>query len=516
MVFPDGKAFVFCGELYNHNGLRGSLGGEWNTKSDTEVFLKALCDLSYGESLSTCDGMWAFALYDPSKEILVLSRDRFGEKPLYVYQENETVYFGSEPKYVFALLGRRLPIDDSLLKDYLLLGYKVLFSKRVRSFFKRLVRIAPGTYEIYRPNVPARMKEYHNFEQRNGNLLENPTETLHDFLCTSLGSRFEADVPLAFCLSGGVDSNVLVSLAKKIYGRDITAFTIVMDDARYNEEELAALSARELGIEHVIVRLGMGTFLSDLRKMIQYHESPISTISYYVHWFLVKMMAEMGFKVAVSGTGGDELFGGYYDHWLYRMADLYRDRGDGSFLETLKSWKQHVLRMVRNPEFRDWKKFIGNVGGATLRSRMRDEIVKEIIPVILHEDDLNCAMFGMENRSPFLSDVLYELSSGIPDSGLFDLREGFGKAVLRKAMAGIVPQAVLDSKRKIGFNAPIEALFDRKSLGNRAWLLSDSEIWEWVDRRVVKGLLDKSELDNEESKMLFRLISAKMFMEEFR
>jgi asparagine synthase (glutamine-hydrolysing) len=132
--------------------------------------------------------------------------------------------------------------------------------------------------------------------------------------------------------------------------------------------------------------------------------------------------------------------------------------------------------------------------------------------VILHEDDLNAMSFSIENRSPFLDRDLFEFSLTIPTRHL--IRDGRAKAVLREAMRGIAPDAVLDNRRKVGFNAPLLDLLDTSNAAVRAELLGDSPIWEIVDRARVAELLEQGELPNSRSKFLFSVLGSKMFLEE--
>jgi asparagine synthase (glutamine-hydrolysing) len=132
--------------------------------------------------------------------------------------------------------------------------------------------------------------------------------------------------------------------------------------------------------------------------------------------------------------------------------------------------------------------------------------------VILHEDDLNAMYYSIENRSPFLDRELFEYAQTIPTRLL--VRDGKAKAVLREAMRGIVPDRIIDNRRKVGFNAPIEALLDFEDAEVRAELLADSPLWEHVRRDKVAGLLDKRDLPNSESKLLFNILNLKLFLEE--
>ena len=154
------------------------------------------------------------------------------------------------------------------------------------------------------------------------------------------------------------------------------------------------------------------------------------------------------------------------------------------------------------------REFTGNL----LRNRMLNELFAEAVPVILHEDDLNAMYFSIENRSPFLDRELFEFSTSIPTKYL--VRGGRAKAVLREAMRDIVPDMILDNRRKVGFNAPIHSLLDAGDPKVRTELLADSPVFEIVRREKLEQLLDRRQLPNSESKLLFNIVCAKLFLEE--
>ena len=144
---------------------------------------------------------------------------------------------------------------------------------------------------------------------------------------------------------------------------------------------------------------------------------------------------------------------------------------------------------------------------------MLNELFHEAVPVIMHEDDLNAMYYSVENRSPFLDRDLFDFCYRIPTKHL--IRDGAAKAVLRDAMRGIVPDRVLDSRRKVGFNAPILSFLDVDDENVRAAVLDRSPIFEYVKRDRIEALMRKDELPNSESKFLFYFLTSKMFLEEF-
>src|SRR6185436_8608941 len=172
----------------------------------------------------------------------------------------------------------------------------------------------------------------------------------------SVALRLRADVPIAFCLSGGIDSNGMIAMARAAGCRDVHAFTIVNRHERYAEQDMVELSVREQKLRHTALPLRTTGFLADLRRVVAYHDAPVYTVSAYTHWLLMQSIAEHGYKIAISGIGGDELFSGYYDHQLYYLAEMHAEPGE--LPAALSAWREHVLPQVQNPLLRDPERFV--------------------------------------------------------------------------------------------------------------------------------------------------------------
>jgi asparagine synthase (glutamine-hydrolysing) len=351
--------------------------------------------------------------------------------------------------------------------------------------------------------------------------------------------RLRSDVPLAFCMSGGIDSNSLISTARHRFGCDVHGFTVVNTDARYEEMVLVEEAVRSQGLRHTAVPLSARDFIPQLSELVRAHDAPIYTISYYVHWQLMCAVAAAGCKVSFSGTGADELFTGYYDHHNLYLAEVARD--PALHAASLAAWREHVAPIVRNPHLSDpdlfvkqrdfrahiylnseqfsgwlrepWNEPFAELAwdASNLRNRMLNELFAEAVPVILHEDDLNAMYFSIENRSPFLDRRLFEVACSIPPQHL--LREGRAKAVLRDAMRGLVPDSILDSHRKVGFNAPVLELLDTRDPQVREWLLEPGPVYDLVRRESIEQIVARDTLPNSFSKFLFSFVGVKAFLE---
>ena len=537
----DRSWMVLNGELYNYLEIKQRLaevGVAFLTRSDTEVFLTALCRDGWG-MLDQAEGMWALAVYDEERCELTLSRDRFGEKPLYVVRAPEGLYFGSEPKFLFALMGRTLPVNRHHVRRYLVNGYKALYKSTDRFFIgleevppAGVLRIGLGGKETqtlywqpaYRPDDAMSYAE--------------AVSGVRSRIIESMRLRLRSDVPAAFLMSGGVDSNVLIGIAKRVFGYDVHGFTILTEDERYDESDMLDRSIAALGVRHTGLRADPTDYLDNMKVLVDYHDAPISTISHYVQWLLMRDVHAQGYKICFSGVGADELVSGYYDHYLMHLAEI---RHEPEYASTRKAWEQYVQPLVRNPYLRDPDLFVtapefrghiflnndefseyltepfsepfaeSHYSDSLLRNRMMNEMFVEATRVILHETDLNAMYFSIENRSPYLDRALFEFCYSIPNRYLS--RDGYNKAVLRDAARGLAPDCVLDERRKVGFNAPIHAFLDINDPVVVGRLMEDSPVFDLLKRNKVRELLRKPRLANSESKFLFYFVNAKVFLE---
>lgn len=539
------KWLIFNGELYNYLELRKALeakGRKFITKSDTEVFIHVLDEWGFA-GLEQCEGMWAFALFNEADGSLSVSRDRFGEKPLYLYiDSHQGVYFASEVKGIRALSGKEFTLNTDHLYRFLVNGYKSVF-KQPTTFFNGIEPVPAGSIITFGTDGSKQSIRYwapkYNIDQDMS--YEDAVKGARERLLRSVELRLRADVPLAFCMSGGVDSNSLISIAKRELGYDVHGFTIVNTDKRYEEQDLVNLVRDELKIKHTSIGLNSQNFLGRLRRLVKYHDAPVYTVSYYVHWLLQKEMANQNYKISISGTAADELHSGYFDHQSFYLYDMHRD--GINFEESVANWQREIGPIVRNPFLQDPKVFIKNPFerrhiyldaeifkdflvkdwyepffekmyryDSVLKNRMLNEIFHEATPLILHEDDMNAMYYSIENRSPFLDRDLFEFCNSIPTKYL--IQGGAAKSVLRESMRGIVPNAVLDSKKKVGFNAPINDLLNLEDEVTRNELLADSPIFEHVKYDMIEDLINTRNAPNSKSKFLFSFLSCKMFLEE--
>lgn len=537
---------ILNGEIYNYIELRDALkqdGAHFYTTSDTEVLLQAY--INYGpDCVKQLEGMWSFAIWDQRKKQLFLSRDRFAEKPLYYYQGEDGLYFASEIKALKSLSGRQFEINRRQLLRYLASGYKSLY-KQPETFFEEVRELPYATNMQVEVDLNTKMERY--WKPAVNPLAMSIDEAIarsRQHLFESVRIRLRSDVPLAFCLSGGVDSASLVSIAAKQFNCNIATFSIIESDERYNEYDNIMATVRDVCCKHTLISIPQHEGIENLRALIKYHDVPVATTTYYVHSLLSKHISQSGYRVAFSGTAADELYTGYYDHFLLHLSEMRHSAGYGQYL---KDWQENIAGFVRNPilrdpdlyardanyrehvfdnhvEFRSWlnPEFAHEIDGhftetnfcdSLLRNRMLNELFHEVTPVILHEDDLNSMFYSIENRSPYLDSRLFEFMFSVPPEYL--VQNGFGKYLLRESVKGVLNDQVRLDRQKKGFNASINSLINLNDRQVLDYLIDPkSPVFEIVKREKVVLLLDQKDLQNHYSKFLFSFINAKMFLEQ--
>jgi len=538
----NGCELIFNGEIYNYLEIRSELeklGHKLFTKSDTEVLLRAYVE--YGENcVNYFEGMWSFAIWDSNKNQLILSRDRFAEKPLYIFNDGSGIYFGSEIKFIASLKRDPLTVNYNHLQRYMTYGYKSLY-KTKETYFNGIEELGYASNARVDIDLNYSVNRYwHPGSTIEKMEINEAIEGSRERLLESVKLRLRADVPLAFCLSGGVDSACLASIAAKVFNYNVTTFSIIDPDIRYNEIDNIQSTINDLDCDHYLIDLKNENMLTRLQHLVRYHDSPLATISYIVHSLLSEQIHEQGFKVAVSGTSADELFTGYYDHF---NLHLYEMRNHPEFDNWLADWKSYTAEYIRNPYLKNPKLYFEDqsfrghnylnrdefaeyiiepeditiseevYNSSLLRNRMLNELFHEATPVILHEDDLNSMMYSIENRSPFLDTNLFDFAYSIPSEHL--IRNGFGKYILRESLNGILNDKVRLDRRKKGFNASINSIIDLEDSETVDYILEDSPIYDLIIKTKVAKLIKRDYFENSYKKFLFNLLNAKIFLEEF-
>ncbi len=538
---------VFNGEIYNYLEIKKKLqlkGIKFHTASDTEVLLQSyiVFGLNFFEKI---EGMWSFAIWDNNKKKLILSKDRFSEKPLFVYQNETGIYFGSEIKYIKSLSKKKFKINEGHLIRYLVQGYKSLY-KFNSTFFENIQDFPGASYCSINKKLKLNFKKYWKLDYKPKQISFNTAvKKSKKIILEQFKKKFRSDVPMAFCLSGGVDSNTIVSLAKKHFKLKTKTFSIIDKDKDYNESKYIMKTVKTLKTQHKNLVVKTNNSFKDLEEMIKYHEQPIITSNYFYHSYLLKLISKKGYKVVFSGTGADEIYSGYYDHSLQYLQDTINDK---NFKNNLNQWSLGVAKFIRNKRFKNPYLYINNPNyrkhifeysdifksnvkknkihflkkfkevnfcKSLLRKRMLNELFFEGTRPILQADDANSMFYSIENRSPFLDKKLSEFMYTVPTKHL--INKGFTKSILRSSMKGIVNNQILLNKEKSGFNISVGSMFNFKSKYMKENILNKSnKIFKIINREFIINLLRDKKNIKKYNKFIFSFINCSIFIKQFK
>ena len=535
------KNFIICfnGEIYNFKEIRENLkkkGIKFITNSDTEVLIKFIYYEGI-EKINKLEGMWAFVLYDTKKDKLIFCKDRFGEKPLYYIKKNKNIYFASEISQIKKLIPFKLDIDQNYLKKYLFTNYRNL-NKNNDTLYKNLLKVERGYYIVINKSLSIVKKRYFKFQQKiKKQSYKNIKSNISKILISNSKKTLNSDVPVAFCLSGGVDSSALAAIAKKKLKRNIHCFTLDPGEKSYDEIKAVNRSVKKLKLKHTWVKINKNETFKNLKTILNHRNNPLPTLTSYIQWLLYKNISKKGYKVAISGIGADEIFSGYYDHHLAYFYDIRKNKI--LFKKSLSNWKKKILPLVRNKFFRDnffyfkfksphylfdknkdinkfskiklnfkfkEKKFIKS----KLRNRMLNELFMESVPVILEEEDLNAMYFSVENRSPFLNHKLFEYLNTV-DTKYF-IKNGYTKSLLRDSLRLILPDHIRNNYEKIGFNVSLPKLINFKSKDVLNFIKKDSKIYKYVNKDQINKVIIENDIQKN-SYFLFKFLNMKLMID---
>lgn len=537
------KTLIFNGEIYNYLEIKNELkkyGYEFITNSDTEVLIKAL-DKWGINCVNKLEGMWSFFFHDKKKNISYLCRDRFGEKPLFFFKDSREFYFGSEIKFIKCLINKKLEINFNKLENFLKFGYKSLY-KNEETYFKNIYSVPAGSYlKITNNNI-----EHFKYWKIKSDIIDiNEKDYLKDLkekLFASIQLRLRSDFPIAFHLSGGIDSNSLAFIAKKYFNYNLKTFSVIGSNPKYDESKMINFASKNLGADHTNLSIDLKKidFINILKDQTKYHDSPVTTINSLLNFILYKKIKKDGFKVSITGIGSDEIFSGYYDHHLLYLNEIKNIKN--LYKQSCVNWKKIVNPVVRNPYLKKMKLYINDpnfrkhiyqfdnfkqnlfvkknnykfiekkYSKSLMKNRMANEMFNEIVPVVLKEEDLNAMYHSIENRSPYLDTNLFKSAFNMPAT--YYVKNGMAKWPLRQIIKDIVPDKIRLNKVKTGFNASIKDIlkFNSESIN---FFMSESEIFNIVKKEnFLKIISNNKQLNGVENNFVFNFLSVKLFLEE--
>ena len=512
---------VYNGEIYNYHELRARLlkgGHQLATRSDTETLVHLYED--DGDRLvDSLRGMFGFAIWDSRRQRLLLARDRLGIKPLYYWERPDGISFASELRSFLVDPAFEPRLNEEAVALYLSFGYV----PDPHCIFHGVRKLPPGHLLTWNRHDGMGVQRYWSPLRPEVAIAAREAVTeLRRLLDDAVRSHLESEVPLGAFLSGGIDSSTVVALMARAMDRRVQTFSIGFEEPEYNEAPHAARVAAALGTDHteLIVRPDADQLVEDV---IQGFDEPFADSS-ALPTLLVSHLARERVTVALSGDGGDELFGGYTRYAeiagmaspapallrrLLRGLALMRPagaRGRAWMLHQAREWRGRYAGLVASPlSVREGG--IAATRTADHLSRLEDVLepwfdrfesrdlltqmtlvdIETYLPgdILTKVDRMSMAV-SLEARVPFLDHPVVEFASSLPPG--LKLRDGTGKWILREAIAGLVPPSVL-SKPKQGFAVPLDHWF-RGALRHRIDALhrADSGIAQWVDQQAVRRI----------------------------
>jgi asparagine synthase (glutamine-hydrolysing) len=539
---------VFNGEIYNHHALRAKLAPRHvlRTRSDTEVLVHLYEE--HGPNLAQhLRGMFAYAIWDEKAERLTIARDRMGQKPLYYWLTADGIAFASELRSFLALDHFPRELDRAAIHEYLALGYV----PDPACVFKGVAKLPPGHLLTWDAANGLEVRQYWTAVRPEAPISDEreAVEELRRLIADCVGSHLESDVRLGAFLSGGIDSSTVVAQMSKLMSTPVETFSIGFEEREYNEAPHAAIVAAKLGTKHteLIVRPDADALIEQL---VRTFDEPFGDSS-ALPTLLVSRLARDHVTVALSGDGGDELFGGYTRYAevmgiselkpaaMRRMAREAGVRlphstfGRNKLLDLSRGKRGRYAATVASALAINEGGVVRDVDEAHTLDRLLDrwfdpasdrdfltqmtlvDMASYLPGDILTKVDRASMSVSLEARVPLLDHLLVEFAVSLP--GHLKHRDGTGKWILRKAIEGLVPDSVLTQPKR-GFAVPLNRWFRNELRHRLDTLVSESRgVYEYVDHAsVVRLVREHTSGRRDHSHFLWRVLVLDLWLEALR
>lgn len=527
---------VFNGEIYNFREIREELvaaGHRFASATDTEVILHAYEE--WGRNcLARFNGMWAFALWDGRRRELFCARDRLGVKPFYYTLAGDSFIFASEIKAlrVHPGVGRRP--NDRMLSTFLAWG---VADHTAETMYDGVFQLPPAHALVVSADGVGEPERYWDFAMSGalgGVDDEAAARSVRALLTDAVRLRLRSDVPVGTCLSGGIDSSTVTALINELLqaerpesvGERQKTFSVCFDDLRFDESRYIDTVVAVTNVAGRRTTPGTDGLWEDIERLLYMQDEPFASLSIYAQYCVMRL-AQGEVKVVLDGQGADEQLGGYiayqapYIRGLLRHGDVLAAlregigsaRLHGSFI----SWAaaQSRVRSERRELLRGSPPEVLRYAGS-LEEVLKREVTASNLPLLLHWEDRNSMAFSIEARVPFLDYRLVEHLAGLPLDQ--KIRGGVTKYVLRRAIRGLVPDAVRCRMDKMGFVTPEEVWMKGELAPHILELFSTPEFTErpyWDAERVLENYRAFLEGKSPYSTEFWRIACAEMWLQGF-
>jgi len=511
MHYLDRYTIIFNGEIYNYIELKNELlknNYEFKSGTDTEVIL-ASYDFWGKKCVEKFNGMWAFAIHDKVKNEIFLSRDRFGIKPLYYSKIGNKFVFGSEIKQIIEFQEKVL-VNKKVLIDFIVTSFEEHTEETFFQDVKKLKQSHNLTYDLKTNNYS--ISKYYSISHHREieKLSERESiDKFHSELKRSIDYRLRSDVTVGSCLSGGLDSSTVASIASSRYMKEssnkkFTAIHAKSTEKDSDESYYASKVSEISNLDLIIVKPSIEDFKSHIDEVAYTQEEPFGGPSIFMQYFVMKKAKEIGCTVMLDGQGGDEILLGYEKYYPSAYLNIFQRKGFLTMLKTIRESNKNNSRMTiywiakffigslfsslrkivykrkanfMKPHSNDFN-FLDKLASSYLNifSLQEKEIMSTNLPCLLKFEDKNSMRNSIEARLPFLDYKVLETALSIDID--YKIKEGWTKYVLRKIISKKMPSEIAWRKNKLGFNAPestwIDSLsFDIKTVIKNSQILNE-------------------------------------------
>ncbi len=491
------QVVTFNGEIYNYRELAQRLvqdGIEFDSHSDTEVLLRAY--QQWGERcLQEFNGMFAFAIYDPTENILFCARDRFGEKPFLYHSGDGFFAFASEYKALLSLRGVETEYEQDRILRFLY-HPTIGLDDEVQTVFSAIKQLPPAhCLTLNLDSLDTTVRRYWNIQpddQYRDFSQDDAEIQFQEMFTDSVRLRMRSDVPLGSCLSGGLDSSAIVCVAKELRDGDLPydVFTGRFPDSVADEWQWAKEVVDATGAVSHVTLPSSENFQNELAEFIWHNELPVASSSQYAQWCVFRLAKEVGITVLLDGQGGDELLGGYEQYFEFYLKSVVGQLGESDLAaERTKIQARYPLGLLTKSQNlkqaipSSLRHFLAGLTGAgsdfsfglnsavarelhrtlppqpegttlfhPLAGKLYQEMLYTHLPVLLRYGDRNSMAHSREVRLPFCDHRLAEFVFSLPAERL--MGDAQTKRLLRGAMAGHLPESVRTRWNKQGFLPP--------------------------------------------------------------
>ncbi|GEN94850.1 asparagine synthase (glutamine-hydrolyzing) [Pediococcus ethanolidurans] len=541
---------TFNGEIYNFVELRNDLikeGYTFKTESDSEVIL-ALYAKYHADVTKYLRGMFAFVIWDKKEQTFFAARDQFGIKPFYYAIQNDQLFYASESKAIYKILAHKT-LDQDALQDYMTFQ----FVPEPETLTKEIKILSPGCTLTKQIGKTPLINRYYHREFHPTNESEAVyTKKIREVLQDSVKMHMRSDVPVGSFLSGGIDSSIIVAMAKNL-NPHLETISVGFEREGYSELDVAQETADKLGVKNYSSLITPEAFMEAFPKFVWSMDDPLADPAAVPQYFLAKE-AVKHVKVALTGEGADELFGGYTIYHEPESLKLF------NYTRPINGALNYIAQLIpKGVKGRSFllrgtvpmeKRYVGNAFIFNEKekraffknyntnhpfqkitkpfydeSAQYDPITRmQFIDMhtwlngdLLHNADRTTMAHSLELRTPFVDREVFKVAASIPA----DLRISHGttKYILRKAVEGIVPDHVLHRK-KLGFPVPIRFWLKNEMYDWARTIIQESQTEQYFDKNYFLKLLDDHRdgvADN--SRKLWTILTFmmwhKIYVEEF-